>query len=225
MQISSHIKLYSRDDTSNEFQEDQQGKVAFNLLSILSHGIWHTFEHISMLARMDGCHWDVFQEGEGLNGEGLIKILFLDILFNELIVNGFSINISGTEEHSGGEVVLIIDDVHIVEPNVLFGGLLFLVPLKYNHLITIWSFNDLLLAFYGCPDSLLAQSLLINEVLLLLVQILWLEKGVRWRQPHPALAYLGIKPNFTSTRWSPAFLNSFGDNCPFISNWSVWGGS
>ena len=120
MQVSSHVELHCGNHTGDELQEYKQGKVRLNFLVVLPHRVWHAFEHIGVFARMHSGHRYVFEEGERLNGECFVEVLFLYVLFDELIVNWFAVDVCRTEKHSGGEVILVIDDVHCVEPDILF---------------------------------------------------------------------------------------------------------
>lgn len=111
--------------------------MTLDFLSILPHGIGHTFEYIGMFTRMYSSHGDILEEWEGFYGECFIEILFLYVLFDEFVIDGLTVNISGTEEHSGCEVVFVIDDIHVVESNVFLFGFGLLVALKHNHLVTV----------------------------------------------------------------------------------------
>ena len=143
--------------------------MTFNFLSIFPHGIWHTFQDISMFTWMHSSHRDIFQERERLNSQCFIQIFLLNILFDKLIINNFSINISSTEEHSWCEVIFIIDDIHIVEPNIFLFGFGLCMALKDNHFITIWCLNNLLFAFCVCANSTATDCFFINKVLFLIV--------------------------------------------------------
>lgn len=125
-----------------------------------------------MFAWMHSCHGHIFQEGEWLNSQRFIEIFLLYILFNKLIINRFAINIRGTEEHSGCEVVFVIDDVHVVESNVFLFGFGLVVALENDHLITVRCLNHLLFAFCCAADSTAADGFLVNQVLLLVVKVL-----------------------------------------------------
>lgn len=120
MQVSSHIELHCGNHTGDELQKYKQGKVRLNFLVVLPHWVWHAFEHIRVFAWVHSGHRYVFEEGEGLNGECFVKVLFLYVLFDELIVNGFAIDVCRTEKHPGGEIILIVDNVHGIESDILF---------------------------------------------------------------------------------------------------------
>jgi hypothetical protein len=131
-----------------------------------------------MFAGMDCGHGNILKKGEWFYCKGLIEVFSLNILFDKLVIDRFSINIGSTEEHSGRKVVLVIDDVHIVETDVLLGALFFLMSLENDDLVTVGCLYDLLLALHTGTDSLLAESLLVYQVLFLFVKVLGLEVGV-----------------------------------------------
>lgn len=56
VKVTSDVELDGRNDTGDEFQEDEEGEVRFHLLSAFSHGIRHAFEHIGMFAWVDCRH-------------------------------------------------------------------------------------------------------------------------------------------------------------------------
>lgn len=93
-----------------------------------------------MLARMHSSHGNIFEEGERLNGKRFIEVLFLYILLNHLIVNGLAINIGRAEEHPGGEIILVVNDVHRIESDVLFFELLLFLTVQHDDLIAVLGF-------------------------------------------------------------------------------------
>ena len=118
MKVSCDVKLNGWDYTSDEFQENQQGKVRFNLLSIFSHGVGHAFQHVSMLAGMHCWHNQVFNEVERFHGQCLVQVLFLNIFFDFFVGNRVSREICCAKEHSGSVIIFIIDDVHSIVPEI-----------------------------------------------------------------------------------------------------------
>jgi hypothetical protein len=190
MQITCAIKLNSGDDTSDELEEDEKSKVTSNFLVVFPHGIRHAFEHIGMLAGMHSSHGQVFQKREWLNSKRLAQILLLNILFNELVINGFAIHISGTEEHPGGEVVLVVYDVHGVETHVGLVDLFFFVALEDDYLVALCCCHDLFALGNACAYPLFAYCFHVDQVLFLLVQVLRLESRIRRGFPRPATTNL-----------------------------------
>ena len=156
MQITGAIELDSGDDAGDELEEDEESEVASDFLVVFPHGVGHAFEHIGMLAGMHSGHGQVFQKWEGLNSKRLAQILLLNILFNELVINGFAVHISGTEEHPGGEVVLVVNDVHGVETHVGFVDLFFFVALEYDDLVALFCGHDLFVLGKGCAYAFFA---------------------------------------------------------------------
>lgn len=119
MQVPCHVELDRRDYAGNKLQKYEQGEVALHFLTVLSHRIWHALQHICVLTRVDCRHEDILKEREGLDGQSLVQILFLNIFLDCLIADWFSFDVSGTEEHSGSVIVLVIDYVHRVVPDIL----------------------------------------------------------------------------------------------------------
>ncbi len=175
MQISGDVKLHCRDHASYEFQENQQSKMRFDLLSVLSHGIRHALQHIGVLAGVHSGQNGAFNEWEIFHGEGLVQILFLDVLLDVLVGNWFAIDVGGAEEHSGGVVVFVVDDVHgVVSELVLIFFLLLclLRSMQYYNFISFLGFSLFLRARWKSPYSLLAQGFREQQILFVLFEIL-----------------------------------------------------
>lgn len=126
-QVAGQVELHGRDHTGDELQEDQQGEVSLNLLPALAHGIRHGLEHVGVLAGVHRRHADVLHVLEFLDGEGLVQVLLLDVLPDVLVADGQALEVGGAEVHSGRVVVLVVDDVHGVVPNVLLLEVLLLL--------------------------------------------------------------------------------------------------
>lgn len=119
-------------------------------------------------------HRNSLDEWEWVDREGLVKILLLDVLFNIFVADGLTIDVGGAEVHSGGVVVLIINDVHGVESDVFFSLFFLLLVLRAvqdDDVITIFSCDILLFSCLYDRDPLLTESFLMDEILLLLVEI------------------------------------------------------
>lgn len=190
--------------------------MAFNFLIVLSHGVRHTFENICVFAWMHCCHWYVLKEWKRLNSQSFVEILFLDVLFDQLIIDWFSLNVSSTEKHSGSKVVFIINDVHCIKPNILLFQIFFLFTVQDYNFISIFCLDCLLISSNCGTNSLFAHGFFMNQVLFLFIEIFRSEIRIRWRFPHPTFTNLHYNTRFTSTKWLPAFLNSLGDNWPLI---------
>ena len=80
---------------------------------------------------MDSGHVDVFHEGEFLDSQSLIEVLLLDVLANLFIRNGLSLNISGRKRHPWAVVVIIINHIHIVIPDIRLLDFLLLLSLVF----------------------------------------------------------------------------------------------
>jgi hypothetical protein len=190
MQITGAIELDSGDDAGDELEEDEESEVASHFLVVFPHGIGHAFEHIGMLAGMHSGHGQVFQKWEGLNSKRLAQILLLNILFNELVINRLAVHISSTEEHPGGEVVLVIYNVHGVETHIGFVDLFFFVALEDDDLVALFGGHDLFVFGKGCAYAFFAYCFHVDEVLFLLVEVLGLESRIRGGFPCPAATNL-----------------------------------
>ena len=81
-QIASDVKLDGGDHTGDELQEDQQCEMGLDLLSILSHGVRHGLQDVSVLAGMDGRHQPAFDEIELFYGQCGIQVLLLGLAFD-----------------------------------------------------------------------------------------------------------------------------------------------
>lgn len=96
-----------------------------HFLSILPDGVSHSFQNVGVLTGMHSGHHSVVHERELFYCKRLVQILLLDVLLDVLIADWLPVEVSGTEKHPGRVVVLVVDDVHGVVPEVfLFGFLL-----------------------------------------------------------------------------------------------------
>ena len=141
----------------------------------------------------------------------------MNVLLDELVVDGFTLHVSGTEEHSGCKVVLVVNDVHCIKTDIFLLNLFFFMSVQYNNFIALFGCHGFFITAKSVADSLFADSFYMDEVLFLLVEVFGSEIGVRGGFPGPACTYLSKKRS-TLTRWSPAFLNSLGESWPLISN-------
>ena len=112
--ISSVIELHVGDHTADKLQENQQSEMRLNLMSRFNHRVRHSLEHCCMAARMDGRHGDILEEGELLHGQSLIEVFALNVKADVVVGDGSAAVFCCTEVHSGGVVVLIVNNVHLV---------------------------------------------------------------------------------------------------------------
>ena len=160
--------------------------MTLNFLVVFSHRIRHAFKYVCMLTWMYSGHWDIFQEWERLNGQSFVQILLLNVLFDELVIDGFPFNVGSTEEHSGSKVILIVDDVHGVKSDIFLFYFFFLVPMQYNNFITFLCGHGFFIATKCVADSFFADGFDMNEVLFLLVEIFGSEIWIWGGFPCPA---------------------------------------
>ena len=102
-----------------------------------------------MFAWMNSWHDESINEWEVFHGKGFIQIFFLDVLLDLLIADWLSIDVSGAEKHSWSMIVLIVNNVHSVVPEVLLLDflLLHLSRVENNYLFTFFTtFEFLFLA-------------------------------------------------------------------------------
>jgi hypothetical protein len=102
----------------------------------------------------------------------------LNVLLDELVVDGFTLHVSGTEEHSGREVVLVVNDVHCVKTDVFLLNLFFFMSVQYNNFITLFGGHGFLITVKGVADSFFADRFHMDEVLFLLVEVFRSEIGI-----------------------------------------------
>jgi hypothetical protein len=137
---------------------------------------------------MDSGHVDIFHEGEFLNSQSLIKVLLLDILANLLIGNGLSLNISGRKRHPWAVIVIIINHIHIVIPDIRLLDFLILLSLVFFQdcdVLTIWALDNLFLLFLELSNSSFAYGPFVDKELFVDVEVCIGVFGVeRWR-PFP----------------------------------------
>lgn len=93
----------------------------------------------------------------------------MNVLFDEFVVDGFSFHVCGTEEHSGCKVVLVVNDVHGVESDVLLLNLFFLMSVQYNDFVAFIGGHSFFITAKSIADSFLANGLDMDEVLFLFV--------------------------------------------------------
>lgn len=187
MEVSCYVELDGGNHTGNELQEYQKGEVRLDLMSTLPHGLGHAEQDVGVLARMDCWHGQVIDERERLHGECLIQVLLLDVLLDQLVLDRLPLNISGREEHPGGVVVFVIDDVHFIVPGVLFLLLLLLDQGRMEHyyFLSLLSLYLFLLSTWKNSNSSPAEGFFQNQILLLLIQVLGMVLWVGGWSPSP----------------------------------------
>ena len=106
-------------------------------MTSLDHCVRHTFQNCCVPARMNGGHCYVLYERELFHGQSFVKILSLNIFPDIFVADRSSILFGGTKVHSGGMIVLVINNIHLVVPKVLLILFLeFCLPsLKNNNFI------------------------------------------------------------------------------------------
>lgn len=186
-QIASDVKLDGGDHTGDELQEDQQCEMRLDLLSILSHGVRHGLQDVSVLAGMDGRHQPAFDEIELFYGQRGIQVLLLNVFSNLFIGEGLQLGIGSAEEHPWGVVVFIVHDVHGVEAEVFLFSFLLLQfrRVEDDHLLAVISNYLLFLAGGPAIYSSLAGDLVEHQVLLVIVKIFGLVLRVGGGHPPP----------------------------------------
>ena len=102
-----------------------------------------------MSTGMDCRHGGVLHKGEFLHGEGLIKVLSLDVLSDVIIRDGGAVIVGGAKEHTRSMIELIIDDVHFILSKIFFffHFLLCLGPLEDDDLV-LFLLDDLFFYFF-----------------------------------------------------------------------------
>lgn len=95
-----------------------------DFLAVFSHGIRHSLQHVGVLAGVHCGHAGVLDEREFLYCQGLVQVLLLNVLLDVLVADWVHFVVQGTEEHSRGVVVLIVDNIHSVVPDILLLELL-----------------------------------------------------------------------------------------------------
>lgn len=125
-EVACQVELHSGDDAGDELEENEQREVRPHFLPVLPHGVGHSFQDIGVLAGVDCGHHGVVHEGELLYCECLVQVLLLDVLLDVLIADGLPVEVGGAEEHPGRVVVLVVNDVHGVVPEVFLLGFLLL---------------------------------------------------------------------------------------------------
>jgi hypothetical protein len=95
-----------------------------HLRPTLLNRIAHLLQHVGVLTRMNGRHDGSLDELEVFVGEGRVAVLLHHVLFDLLVGEVFAglrgrrvpVFGGGCEVHPRGVVVLVVDDVHRVEP-------------------------------------------------------------------------------------------------------------
>jgi hypothetical protein len=191
-QVASRVEFHVGNHRGDELEEDEQSEVGLHLVTGLDHRVAHALEDGGVPAGVHGGHGDVFEEGELLHGEGLVKILPLDVFPDGLVVDRRAIVFSGRKVHPGSMIVLVIDDVHLVAAEVLLVLLLNLSLAALQHDDIILTLNDGF--FFNFEERLfleisvqsaLAEVVFEDEVLLGLGKVLGLVFGVEGGFPLP----------------------------------------
>ena len=118
-EVAGGVKLDVGDDAGDEFEEDEEGEVGLDFVACLDHGVRHALQDGCVAAGVHCGHGEVLDEGEFFNRQGLVQILPLDVLTDGVVADRIPVVFGGAEVHPGSVVVLVIDDVHVVVPEVL----------------------------------------------------------------------------------------------------------
>lgn len=169
--------------------------MGFHLVACLHHRVGHALQDGCVAAGVHCGHGEVLDEGEFLDSEGLVQILPLDVFTDGIVADRVAVVFDGAEVHPGSMVVLVIDDVHIVVPEIIL--ILFLelgLPSLEDDDLVLALFHEFLFDFGGGfflevgVESSSAEVFLEEQVLLVLGEILGVVLGVEGGLPLPGLA-------------------------------------
>ena len=94
--------------------------MGLDLVACLDHRVGHALEDCSMAAGVDCGHSQVFLEGEFFHSQSFVKIFSLNVLSDSLVADWSSVFLGCAEKHPGSVVVLVVNNVHFVVPEVFF---------------------------------------------------------------------------------------------------------